>query len=991
MRSLLFSGGDSRWSTVLMRLAARLRLFLQTVQAGYVVPALLAVGAFMLYRASLVPGVLSGDAGELAYHPLILGIPHPTGYPLYLLLGKLWLLVAPAGEPAWQMNLFSALWGALAVGWFTALLWRRLPAWAAVTGGVALAVTPDVWRYSTETAVYSLHVFLIVLTLERFERWMAARERGDDGRGPARWTFFALGLGVANHPTFIVVAAGLAFVWIVWWRRAGTWYPQFLLTVAWPAIIPVLLYLYLPLRASVLLGPNPFEYRPLTPAFTHGLVSPFYEEGVRGLWRYVTGRSLLPGFRAEGWVALPALWVQRIFRPLGVGWGVLILAGFLALLRTQRAAALGLMLAYGLGGTLALKYWQDFAAVGWIAHLAGHLMLVHVLSALLVAAGAVAVARIACRLGTRLTSRQRVARLATVAVVVFLFVPPIFSSISQPPADSHVESRSIQTYWDRALRQPLAHEAALMAHWGDLTPFWYQQYALGRRTDLVGIFPPSVELAEAWLATGRALYLAGPILENLPLTDHFRAIPDGLFVRLERGQHSAERRSVPTNYELGTGQSAEKEPGAGAPRFSDGLLLISADLPTRWTEGERSSTTLIWHAETKVPRDLLLSMQLVDENGRVAAEWAPRFASLWYPRSELPAAQQVISRPELTLPWGIRAGRYTLTLSVYDPDTSRTWSSPAGSTVHGWPLGAVTITPSTEPPNVETLRASLNGGVIAAWPDGLRLYSVTLPESSRGVYPGQNVPVTLVWQLGTHGWADREALARVVRLSLVAADGKAVQSWEVPLSIERRWAGPIAGLRRDLVSLPLGASVPADTYTLHVEVLDETGRPQTARLGWWRRTRRLSIGTVRVEARQRTYQVPDELTRVGAVFGESVELVGYTLADARLTLAWRADEPVPLELHVFVHILDEEGNLVGQADHEPQAGRAPTSGWLPGEVVVDEVRLPVTPAAGWRLRVGLYDPGSGARLLRADGIPSGDAVELTIQPPSTPFGVQDQD
>lgn len=159
----------------------------RVVSVRRVVPLVLACSAFVLYAVYLVPGVLSGDAGELAYHPLRLGIPHPTGYPLYLLTGRVWLWLVPWGEPAWRMNLFNAFWGAPAVGWLTVLLWRRMPGWVALAGGIALAITRDVWRYSTETAVYSLHVFVHVLDSQGNVVAQADHEP-QDGRAPtAGW------------------------------------------------------------------------------------------------------------------------------------------------------------------------------------------------------------------------------------------------------------------------------------------------------------------------------------------------------------------------------------------------------------------------------------------------------------------------------------------------------------------------------------------------------------------------------------------------------------------------------------------------------------------------------------------------------------------------------------------------------------------------------------------------------------------------------------
>ena len=60
------------------------------------------------YVATLVPGVDFWDTGELQTVPYILGIAHPTGFPLYVLCGWLWSHLVVVGTVAYRMNLLSA-------------------------------------------------------------------------------------------------------------------------------------------------------------------------------------------------------------------------------------------------------------------------------------------------------------------------------------------------------------------------------------------------------------------------------------------------------------------------------------------------------------------------------------------------------------------------------------------------------------------------------------------------------------------------------------------------------------------------------------------------------------------------------------------------------------------------------------------------------------------------------------------------------------------
>ncbi len=87
--------------------------------------------AAIIYGGTLAPTVGAGDSGELVLAADSLGIAHPPGYPLWVLLARLVALV-PIGEVAWRVNALSALLSAAAVGLFYLLATRvalpRLPA-----------------------------------------------------------------------------------------------------------------------------------------------------------------------------------------------------------------------------------------------------------------------------------------------------------------------------------------------------------------------------------------------------------------------------------------------------------------------------------------------------------------------------------------------------------------------------------------------------------------------------------------------------------------------------------------------------------------------------------------------------------------------------------------------------------------------------------------------------------------------------------------------
>ena len=163
----------------------------------------LAVALFTVYVAGAVPTIYVGDSGELVAAVHVLGIPHPTGYPLYVLLGKLWAVLAPVGSIAYRLSLFSAASAALAC----ALVYRigrqlDLPLPAALCSALLLAFAPSFWGEANVQRVYALNALFVALATLGALRWDATRD--------PRWfvaTCFICGLGATNH-TFMLVYAG---------------------------------------------------------------------------------------------------------------------------------------------------------------------------------------------------------------------------------------------------------------------------------------------------------------------------------------------------------------------------------------------------------------------------------------------------------------------------------------------------------------------------------------------------------------------------------------------------------------------------------------------------------------------------------------------------------------------------------------------------------------------------------------------------------------
>jgi hypothetical protein len=136
----------------------------------------------------------------------------------------------------------------------------------------------------------------------------------------------------------------------------------------------------------------------------------------------------------------------------------------------------------------------------------------------------------------------------------------------------------------------------------------------------------------------------------------------------------------------------------------------------------------------------------------------------------------------------------------------------------------------------------------------------------------------------------------------------------------------------------------------------------------------IQLGQVEVQAVERVFEMPEVEVESEAVFGEALRLLGYDLhlADdqAQVRLHWQALRRMDVPYKFFLHLVDPaSGRLVAQADVMPHNWTYPTTWWEVGEVVSDEIVLPLTdvPAGTYCLQTGVYHPDSGERLPLTDG------------------------
>jgi hypothetical protein len=224
----------------------------------YLYAALAGTLVFALYALTLAPTTAFWDTSEYIATAHILGIPHPPGNPLFVLLARAWeLLLAPTGlSVAVRVNLFSALMGAgSAALWF--LVAHRILRFggggerAARVGAAAAALIAatafTTWNQSVvNEKVYTVSLFTIALASWLALRW---RDTGFDAR-PMLLVVYLLFLAVGNHlMTMLAAPALLSYVLRVRPRALAS--GRLLGVAAAVAALGLSVQLFLPIRAGL--------------------------------------------------------------------------------------------------------------------------------------------------------------------------------------------------------------------------------------------------------------------------------------------------------------------------------------------------------------------------------------------------------------------------------------------------------------------------------------------------------------------------------------------------------------------------------------------------------------------------------------------------------------------------------------------------------------------------------------------------------------------
>ncbi|MEJ2733791.1 MAG: DUF2723 domain-containing protein [Anaerolineae bacterium] len=744
---------------------------------------LLVVGLFAtslaLYARTLAPSVatLFDDSLEFPLVSYRLAIAHPTGYPLYTLLGKLFTLGWQ--NVAWAVNLLSAVAGALAVALVyliaRQLTRRRLPA---LLGTVALAVSPVFWSQSVVAEVYTLAAAFVGALLWLALHWsrqplvavepfsllrVAEKERGGLflPRGgiwlrlpppvrkmahglyslyrrflpavppkrrlrlhPGIYALAALfGLGLTHHRTVVLLApALLVFAVLVERRvlsRAALLGPEHPDRARWLQLAgrPIVL-----LAISTLTPLLLYLYLPLRGHV--GSLDGTYVNTWSGFWRWVlaSGYSVFLGENPLARDLDAAFYADLFWQQFGPVGMALALVGILGLLRRPKALVLT---------GLAFLTYVAFATAYRVPDVEVFFIPAFLITSVWIGVGLDYAADLLRLRGPSLALRRLLA-IGLVAVFVAAGLQSLVIAVRTYPDVDLSQRWIVHDYARYVLREPLPVDSTIVGILGEMTLLRTFQDTAGLRTDLETIAADDEAArraaVEATLAEGGAVYITRP-LPGL-WDDHALGAVIGL-IDVAGDWQTLIRVGDPIydTPELPNRVSAQPVPGLQLLGY--GVLQHGGHWQT-WAR-----LRLWWQAPGGLAEPFKVSARLVDAGGRTVAATDAEPVAGAYPVTAWRPGEVVADAYEIPLPAGLPPGEYAPLVIVYDPAT-------------GMEQGRVELPPvtlqgnPTRPPR-RALEASVARTVYACFGD-VELLGFEPPGPDVPYQPGDGLPLTLLWQ-----------------------------------------------------------------------------------------------------------------------------------------------------------------------------------------------------------------------------------------------------
>jgi hypothetical protein len=217
-------------------------------------------------------------------------------------------------------------------------------------------------------------------------------------------------------------------------------------------------------------------------------------------------------------------------------------------------------------------------------------------------------------------------------------------------------------------------------------------------------------------------------------------------------------------------------------------------------------------------------------------------------------------------------------------------------------------------------------------------------------------------------WGAKSAPKRDLCVELVLVDEEGIVRQTETFSLVEGWSTsewPKGAVGIGEYAFKVDPHLLNGEYTLKASLIDAETKQQVGEA--------VELETITFKTQPRVFEMPEPQHVISETFGQDISFLGYDLSRSNetlhLTLHWKAEHRVSDYYKFFVHLLTQDtSEIVAQVDWVPRDWAYPTNWWRAGEVVSEEVEIPLSekPAGRYKLVLGMYIP-DGGRLKTSEG------------------------
>lgn len=726
----------------------------------WIVGAALGLISLFVYLGTLAPSVayMFDDSLEFQLLASRMAIAHPTGYPLYSLLIKL-ATYLPFGDIAYRVNLVSALGGAGAVMFVylaARLLTQRfmdannglgeiLTRVPALVAALTFAFGETFWSQAILAEVYTLQALLMAVMLWLVLKWGAGRGDAQSSSVSLIAIAFLAGLMLTHHRMSVLLYPALA-VYVIAYERSFLKQPRTLLKLVPVFLLPLLLYLYLPIRGQV----------------TSSLDGS-YQNTPTGFLNWVLGTAYTV-FLAQNPLNQSrdaAYYINLFVNDYGAPALLAAVIGFVALF--LRAWREWLLL------TLALIANLGFALTYRVADVDVFFIPFFLLVALYIAAGLTSLLWLAYY---GLSSRAAMI-VASVGALLLFFLPFGLLRAHDPRVDLS-NKRDIIEYGKQVMSAPMPANATIIGILGEMSLLRYVQDTEHLMPEVETIAADKEDERTAAVADaikrGRAVFLTRPLKG---LEKQYSLTSLGALIQV---QPNANRTTAPTPMQVWNAD------------FGD-VKLLGADRATG-ADG-KEHLTLYWQPQKKTGEARLVSLKLIDAEGKLAGQLDRQPVLDAYPTNAWRNGEYIADVYDVPVFIGAAPGDYGLQVTMYDPASGKVSGQQE--------LGRLMVAAQTQTVPRELLGVS---ETVVQDLGGVELSGYDF-DVSDAFAPGASVPLTLLWR-------DLHGGTRDYDVTLADEFGKTITT------VTEKVTGQAGQYVRQELALPLPATVAPGKYIARV-------------------------------------------------------------------------------------------------------------------------------------------------------------------------------